>query len=162
MLSPLAPFPLPTPVCVCNWENRNEFSVTSTSVFRKLSKTDKTRRQSRRGKERGGGRRSIGYTAWLHCVCVFCVCVLGYVLCYAVLLFTCLARFILYCRSALVQGFCQIKANKGRAFCFPADDATSLNRYLSHSVSVAVRLSVGLSVCVCFTAKSFTKGMGRY
>lgn len=142
MLSPLAPFPLPTPVCVCNWENRNEFSVTSTSVFRKLSKTDKTRRQSRRGKERGGGRRSIGYTAWLHCVCV-----LGYVLCCAAL--TCLARFILYCRSALVQGFCQIKANKGRAFCFPAHDATSLNRYLSHSVSVVVCLSDCWTVCLC-------------
>lgn len=96
-----------------------------------------------------GGRRSIGYTAWLHCVCVFCVCVLGYVLCYAVLLFTCLARFILYCRSALVQGFCQIKANKGRAFCFPADDATSLNRYLSHSVSVVVCLSDCWTVCLC-------------
>lgn len=91
---------------------------------------------------------------WLHCLgalCVVCVCVLGYVLCCAVLLFTCLARFILYCRSALVQGFCQIKANKGRAFCFPADDATSLNRSLSHSVSVAI-LSVCLSDCLSVCA----------
>lgn len=104
------------------------------------------RKPTKPADSQGGGRRSIGYTAWVHCVCVYCVCVLGYVLCCAVL-FTRLARFILYCRSALVQGFCQIKANKGRAFCFPADDATSLNRYLSHSVSVAVRLSVGLSVC---------------
>lgn len=84
---------------------------------------------------------------WLHCLGALCgVC---WVMCCAVLLFTCLARFILYCRSALVQGFCQIKANKGRAFCFPADDATSLNRSLSHSVSVAVCLSACRTVCLC-------------
>lgn len=125
------------------------------------------RKPTKPADSQGGGKKGGAKEYWLHCLaalcaCVLCVCVLGYVLCCAVLLFTCLARFILYCRSALVQGFCQIKANKGRAFCFPADDATSLNRYLSHSVSVAVRLSVGLPVCVCFTAKSFTKGVGRY
>lgn len=86
---------------------------------------------------------------WLHCLGALCVC---WVMCCAVLLFTCLARFILYCRSALVQGFCQIKANKGRAFCFPADDATSLNRSLSHSVSVALCLSVCLSDCLSVCA----------
>lgn len=99
--------------------------------------------------ERGEAEDGVLVTLPGCTVCGVCVCVLGYVLCCAVLLFTCLARFILYCRSALVQGFCQIKANKGRAFCFPADDATSLNRSLSHSVSVAVCLSTRRTVCLC-------------
>lgn len=93
-------------VCVSNWENRNEFSVTSTSVVQTIEAANKTK--NRHPDKDGWGREGVNGCRGSGADGGLC----------GIMLFTCLARFILYCRSALVQGFCQIKANKGRAFCF--------------------------------------------